>query len=261
MRETGIKIIFQLIPIVRVSVSFSVPSLFHASIQYRAPASAIRFVIHRSLGIFCINMSLSVTALHIQCLADSCPSEVTTITDSETIFLTAFLCRNQDNAITCTRTVKSSRIRTFQYRNALDVIRINVHGSATTVHTTITRCVGCSVVAERNAIHNPQRLVIVCQRRVSTDGNLRRAPQTGSRGIHLKACHLALQGTGYRGVTCLVQFIALQFLNRITQHFLLTFDPQSGYHHFANLLCIFLHGYIQYILAIGLQCFRTVTNV
>ena len=43
MRETGIKIIFQLIPIVRVSIRFSVPSLFHASIQYRAPASAIRY--------------------------------------------------------------------------------------------------------------------------------------------------------------------------------------------------------------------------
>ena len=33
MRETGIKIIFQLIPIVRVSIRFSVPSLFHASMD------------------------------------------------------------------------------------------------------------------------------------------------------------------------------------------------------------------------------------
>ena len=100
-----------------------------------------------------------------------------------------------------------------------------------TYETTIEGSIAVIVIAERHTVYNPQRLVVVAQGRVTADGDFGRTAQAGSRGVHLKTCHLTLQCAGYRRVAGFIQFIALQFLNRITQHLLLALDTEGSNHN------------------------------
>ena len=229
LRETGIEIILQFIAILGVSVCLTVPSLLLAAVKNRSPTARCRCSIFSTA--IRTDLSLSVTGLLFQRFRYTAPGEITVITHTETGFLGTFLGCNKDNTVTGTRSVKSCRIRSFQHGNTFNVIRINVECCATTVYTTIEGSIAVIVIAERYTVYNPQRLVVVAQGRVTADGDFGRTAQAGSRGVHLKTCHLTLQCAGYRRVAGFIQFIALQFLNCITQHLLLALDTEGSNHN------------------------------
>ena len=229
--EAGIKIIFQFVSVFGESVCVAVPGFLHASVQYRSPAWGVcriifRVILRQRILVLVLghNVSLSIAILHLEGFGYLTPSEVTAIAHSETVFLATFLSSNQNNTVTGTWTVKSGGIRTFQYRNRFDVFGVDIDGRTTAVNTAVVSSIRVIVIAKRHTVYNPEWLVVVSQRRVTTNRDLGRTAKTCTGRVHLQTGYFTLQCTGNRRVSGLVQLVTFDFLYGVSQHFLFTFD-------------------------------------
>ena len=223
LRETGIEVIFQFVAVFRECIGIAVPGFLHASVQYRSPTGRVcriifGIILRQRILVFILshNVALSVTILHFKSFGYLAPSEVAAIAYSESIFLATFFGCDQDHTVTGTRTVESGGIRTFQYRDRFNIFRVDIDGRTTTVDTTVIGSIRVIIVTERYTVYNPERLVVICERRVTADCNLGRTTQASSGCIHLQTGYFTLQCTGHWRIPCLVQLVAFDFLYGIS---------------------------------------------
>ena len=147
LSKTCIKIISQRIPVTSIGHLLTVPCRHHLSVQ-RCTITKWRVFIYTAL-------SLSVLILHIEGFAHYTPSKCTIIANSESIFLCSFFRRYENHPITGTRTIKSRSIRSFQNRNRLYIIGINIDRCSSSVDSPVKRSTRSIVISKRNTIDNP----------------------------------------------------------------------------------------------------------
>lgn len=118
-------------------------------------------------------------------------------------------------------------LRTFQYRNRFDVFGVDIDGRTTAVNTAVVSSTELLLSLNGHTVYNPEWLVVVSQRRVTTNRDLGRTAKTCTGRVHLQTGYFTLQCTGNRRVSGLVQLVTFDFLYGVSQHFLFTFVPKA----------------------------------
>ena len=130
------------------------------------------------------------------------PSHITVIFQSSR-FLATLLCRHQNDTVGGTRTVDSRRCGIFQYRQTLNVVRIDVinRRNDQTVHDIHRVC----IIQRTDTTDADRRIILTRLPAVLHDGYTRQHPLQCSRGIgyrpvsqrfringRYRACHIHL---------------------------------------------------------------------
>ena len=170
----------------------------------------------------------SVSVEHVGDIGRTRPAQVVRIRDA-CLTLLSFFGRNQDNTERSTRTVDGSRSRIHQYRDVVDVLRVQlVQVACYTVNQHERRSAGtCSQVTCTADV----------ERRIGIQFT------TGIRYAYIQARNDTLQSLTYRRYRTRFQFLVVYRSHGPGQvHFLLC--TETYYYHFIKCLSIFRQSYL-----------------